>query len=69
MRQKFRDHLLDIANGKVQSKDPLTTFAPAEMDRRLASRLTRAVEPRPYQGTDAPALAGKLSPAVYGLWG
>lgn len=69
MRRNFREHLLDVASGKVKSKDPLTSFAPAEMDRRLATRMTRVVEPRPHRGSDAPALAGKLSPAVYGLWG
>lgn len=69
MRGKFREHLLDVASGKVQSKDPLTSFAPTAEGRRLGSLLTRAVEPRPHRGTDSPALAGKLSPAVYGLWG
>lgn len=69
MRGNFKEYLLDVANCKVKSKDPLTSFAPAPMDRNLATRMTRAVEPRPHRGTDAPALAGKLSPTVYGLWG
>lgn len=69
MRGNFKEHLLDVASGKVKSENPLTSFAPTEMDRRLASRMTRAVQPRPHRGSDAPALAGKLSPAVYGLWG
>ena len=70
MRKSFKEHLQDVAQGKIRKDDPLASYAPTQKAQALAdgvSELLKSAGGLRY--AESPALAGKLTPAAYGLWG